>query len=147
MGASGALWLIWAAWQPNIIKMDAVCPRGREPRPEQMAGAPDSLQALPEQVASASSHWGKSQEGLGACTALGGVEGLWSHPLGPHALPPARHMPFYPAPAPSIYHITQQCDTHNKPHTRIHCHRHTHSTHTPITHHTPAERSKDQSWT
>lgn len=129
MGAAGALWLIWAAWQPNLIKMDAMCPCGQEPQPEQMAGAPDSLQALPEQVASAGSHWGKSQEGLGACTALGGVEGLWSRPLGPHALPPARHTPFYSAPAPSTYHITHKNVIPRTDHTCAYCHRRTHSKH------------------
>lgn len=31
--------LILPAWQPNLIKMDAACPRGQEPWPAQMAGA------------------------------------------------------------------------------------------------------------
>lgn len=144
MWAAGALWLIWSAWQTNLIKMDAVCPRGQEPWPAQMARAPDSLQALPEQVASAGSHWGKSQEGLGACAALGGVEGVWPCPPGPatrqaHALllsPSSLHLP----------HNVQQCDTHNKPHTRLCYHRRTHSTNTPITHHPPTEGREHQSW-
>ena len=47
MGASGALWLIWAAWQPNIIKMDAVCPRTRLLHPWDFPGKNTGVKNLP----------------------------------------------------------------------------------------------------